>query len=435
MILYLLIWGFDALCLALYLQFSGLVLGYKPRNHTAVNLLVVLLVSLPSIWLSNRGGETALPYPLRITLFIIYTAGSIGCFFIVFRKVNIRLLYMYFLLTNLPQIFYNILSAFVENNALANLLPFAAVSLLLAVIIFTINKRRSKDFIRDTVRSLPARVYVIILIFTLVASIHVVAENELHNQAYISLFQLLSMAALIAAALSIAKISISESEKRSSLELLSKQVENQIEYYEKINKIYGEFRSFRHDYKNHVLCLRGLIAAGKTEEALEYMETMGDMSSVEKDRYHTGNVIIDALLNDKSDKAETAHAELLFTGKVPDKGISNADLCIIMANAIDNAIEACAKDDTGTAKEIKLEADVRQGYFFFKASNPIFETVEIKDKSSAATSKSDKERHGFGISNIVMTAEKYEGDTEITTDNGIFTLSVEVHLKTEKIYA
>lgn len=430
--IYIIIWLLDALCLALYMQFSGLVLGYKPRGHTAVNVLYVLLVNLPSIWLSDRSAETPLPYPLRVVLYLIYFVGSLAGFFIVFRKVNIRLIYMYILLSNIPQIFYNLFSAFIDSDGPANLLAFASVALLTGLAVFAITKRGSGEFVRDIVRSLPRRVYVIILVFSLVASIHVLAENQLQSKAYISLFQLLSMAALIAAAISVMRISISETEKRSSLELLSKQVENQIEYYEKINKIYGEFRSFRHDYRNHVLCLRGLIAAGKTDEALEYMETMGDMSSVGKNRFRTGNVIIDALLDDKSGKAEKAGAVLTFEGAVPDRGISNADLCIIMANAIDNAVEACAKDVSGSEKEIKLEANARQGYFFFKATNPVFEAVEIRDKRSIATSKSDKERHGFGISNIVMTAEKYEGGAEIASENGVFTLSVEVHLKNEE---
>lgn len=209
-------------------------------------------------------------------------------------------------------------------------------------------------------------------------------------------------------------------------------MEHQIEYYEKINKIYGEFRSFRHDYKNHVLCLRGLIAAGKTDDALEYMESMQDMSSIAKNKYNTGNVIVDALLDDKSDKAQKHNAELLFTGTVPSFGINSTDLCVILANAIDNAVEACAKDETGNTKDIKLEAETRQGYFFFRASNPIFETIAIKDKNRAITSKSDKENHGFGISNILRTVEKYEGEARIDAENGIFTLSVQIHLRTDQ---
>ena len=174
-----------------------------------------------------------------------------------------------------------------------------------------------------------------------------------------------------------------------------------------------------------------LNAADKKDEALEYMETMQDMSSVGKNKYHTGNVIIDALLDDKSDKAEKVNTKLNFEGVVPTSGISNADLCIIMANAIDNAIEACSKDESGNEKIIKADADFKQGYFFFRASNPMFEEVKLKGKNQVATSKSDKEHHGFGVANIVHTAEKYDGTAEISTDNKIFTLEVQLLLKQE----
>ena len=242
-------------------------------------------------------------------------------------------------------------------------------------------------------------------------------------------FLIPSMIGLVISTIAIIKIGISETEKKANVDILSKQVESQIGYYEKINKIYCEFRSFRHDYKNHVLCLRGLIAADKKEEALEYMNTMQDMSSVGKNKYHTGNVIIDALLDDKSEKAEKVNTKLEFNGIVPTSGISNADLCVIMANAIDNAIEACSKDESEKEKTIKADADFKQGYFFFKASNPMFEEVKFKGKNKVATSKSDKEHHGFGVANIVRTAEKYDGTAEISTDNNEFTIDVQLLLK------
>ena len=93
-------------------------------------------------------------------------------------------------------------------------------------------------------------------------------------------------------------------------------------------------------------------------------------------------IIVDALLNDKSEKAQKAHAKLEFKGFVPTMGITKADLCIIMANAIDNAIESCAKDYNETIKSININADFKQGYFFLKISNPMFETVKINGKKA-----------------------------------------------------
>ena len=118
---------------------------------------------------------------------------------------------------------------------------------------------------------------------------------------------------LIMATVLIVRVSISEAEKRASIELLSKQVENQIAYYEKINKIYDEFRSFRHDFKNHVLCLRGFISANRIDDAVEYMNEMIDMASSTNKQYNTGNIIIDALLNDKNEKAAEVNSKLEYT--------------------------------------------------------------------------------------------------------------------------
>ena len=361
----------------------------------------------------------------------MYFIGQLGAYLIAYRKASLALLYFYLLTFNIPQMIRNMTSAFIEDEILSNCISFALGALLSAFVFLYLKKKSDLPFIRDVVRAVPVWTYILLLVFVFIASVFIEIENRNYSPILKESFLLLPMTAMIAAAVSVVRISISEAEKRSSLELLSRQVEDQIEYYEKINRIYGEFRSFRHDQKNHFLCLRSLIGAGKNEEAIEYMETMQEMSAVDKNRYHTGNVIIDALLDDKSEKVEKAGAIFLFEGAVPDNGVSNADLCIIMANVIDNAVEACAKGDPDDAKEIRLTAETRRGYFFFKASDPLFEAVTVNGDKLIATSKSDKDDHGFGIYNIVRIAEKYEGETNISTEEDIFTIEVMLHLKTE----
>jgi sensor histidine kinase regulating citrate/malate metabolism len=258
-------------------------------------------------------------------------------------------------------------------------------------------------------------------------------ENQPNHELYYKRYILPSMAGLIVFAVSIIKISISEAEKRTTIDMLSKQVENEIKYYEKINTIYGEFRSFRHDFKNHLICLRSLIDAEEKNKAMEYIDDIEALSSVEKKQYNTGNIIIDALMNDKNDRAATVNTKIVFSGMVPTAGISNVDLCIIMANAIDNAIEACGKDTSEKPKEIKVNADFKQGYFFFTITNPIFETVEIKSNKTIATSKSDKDHHGFGVSNILRVVQKYDGEADLSADDKQFTLDLNLVLRSEEI--
>jgi hypothetical protein len=348
---------------------------------------------------------------------------------LVFRKISIKLVYIFLIVLSTNQIYANLIKTIILDENILNGIAYLIEFIVLLAFMVYIKKRHKEEMYKRIIASLPRKLYVLILVMLLIASVFVMAALRDDTDGIMQYFLIPSMIGLVISTIAIIKIGISETEKKANVDILSKQVESQIGYYEKINKIYGEFRSFRHDYKNHVLCLRGLIAADKKEEALEYMNTMQDMSSVGKNKYHTGNVIIDALLDDKSEKAEKVNTKLEFNGIVPTSGISNADLCVIMANAIDNAIEACSKDESEKEKTIKADADFKQGYFFFKASNPMFEEVKFKGKNKVATSKSDKEHHGFGVANIVRTAEKYDGTAEISTDNNEFTIDVQLLLK------
>ena len=229
----------------------------------------------------------------------------------------------------------------------------------------------------------------------------------------------------------ILKISISEHENKQVSYILSKQLETQVSYYEKINNIYSEFRSFRHDFKNHLLCLRSLLAENEVENALQYMNDIENMSYTEKKNYDTGNIIADALLNDKNEKAIANRSHITFSGYVPTNGITNSDLCTIMANALDNAIEACAKDTSDEIKEISVESDFKRGYFFFKVRNPIYEKIDIKNGNEIKTSKEDKNLHGFGVANIVKTVKKYNGSANVSVSENTFLLETELLLNRE----
>jgi len=413
------------------IQHIHMLSDYKVKNK----IFTILFVSVNSaivVWLLVSSAQIE-----KISVALSYIAYSY-CLFsrfilyaLVFRKCSFKILYIFIFVVATNQIYYNLIRKWLSNEDIKHGIAFLIEFIILAFVMIYTKKNNKEEVFRQTIASLPKKLYILILVMLLIASVFVMGETMKHHEVYEKYLLIPSMVGLVISTIAVIKIGISETEKKANIDLLSKQVEGQIGYYEKINKIYGEFRSFRHDYKNHVLCLRGLIAADKKDEALEYMNTMQDMSSVGKNKYHTGNVIIDALLDDKSDKAEKVNTKIDFEGVVPTSGISNADLCIIMANAIDNAIEACSKDESENKKSVKIDADFRQGYFFLRVSNPMFEEVKFKGKNKVATSKADKEHHGFGVANIVHTAEKYGGTAEISMDNGQFTIDVQLMLEHE----
>ena len=100
------------------------------------------------------------------------------------------------------------------------------------------------------------------------------------------------------------------------------------------------------------------------------------------------------------------------------------DLCIIVGNALDNAIDG-TKDIEG-AKKIEISMGVKQGNFLLKVKNT-FNPELIKFDNNGKrlrTSKTDKSNHGMGIGLIEETALKYNGLMEITMNENIFCLSV-----------
>lgn len=293
-------------------------------------------------------------------------------------------------------------------------------------IILIAKKNNSSLVIRDTLLKVPAKLYAILFIASWILTFY---TNIIFNDYYI--WKKISSYAVIALTIMIIvfvlKLAIQSKENEETKILLEKQIQNQVEYYEKINSIYSEFRSFRHDFKNHILCLRYILEDNDIPKAQKYLDDMFEMSAVSRNKYNTGNIIIDSLLSDKNEKAVLCNSVINFEGTVPSQGISSADLCTIFANAIDNAIEACAKSEDDNQKEIKILSSVRQGYYFLNISNPVFDLVNIQN-NTVTTSKKDKEHHGFGVSNITKTSRKYNGDTKIKVEDNQFILDVEILL-------
>lgn len=412
---------------SLIIQLTCILFGYKERNPKPVVIFLLTLTALPNVLMLHS--QSISSFAVKLTVIFAYYIGNFFLYCLIFRKINIKILYIYLLTINTPQIYANITKQIFADNRFSDLLAFIFEAMVLGGILIYIKRKKYEVFIQNLVSMLPKKLYILILALSYIASIFVMGESRPNHEIYVRILLIPSMIGLLFALFSIIKVSISEAEQSASINVLSKQIENQIEYYNKINSIYDEFRCFRHDLKNHILCLESLISAGETDRALEYIGDIQELSSVEKKKFDTGNIIIDALLNDKSEKAMASNTKVEFSGFVPTSGISNADLCIIIANAVDNAIEACARDQSGSEKVIHATADFKKGYFFFKTENPIFEKVKIDDRKKIVTSKEDKSRHGFGISNIVRVAGKYNGTAEISTDNDVFTLDVNLMLE------
>ena len=136
-------------------------------------------------------------------------------------------------------------------------------------------------------------------------------------------------------------LSIEETEQKR----LQDQIKKQYIYMEEAKKRNEQYRMFQHDIDNHFLVLSGLIREKKYNETEEYFNKLYDTSVKLLIGIETGNPFVDILLNEKINFAKLNGIEVKQDIKtLADCSIEDMDLCIILANAIDNAIQACIKE-------------------------------------------------------------------------------------------
>ncbi len=123
---------------------------------------------------------------------------------------------------------------------------------------------------------------------------------------------------------------------------LNYQVEVMSRHVEEVNDIYMKMRGWRHDYHNHLQKLKAHLAMGQIEEAQNYLNQLeGDLDGINV-KYATGNVSLDAILNSKLSMAENAQIRVNCKAQIGENpAIEDIDLCVIIGNLIDNAVESC----------------------------------------------------------------------------------------------
>ena len=210
-----------------------------------------------------------------------------------------------------------------------------------------------------------------------------------------------------------------------------RQIKAETDYHKSLVSYDYEIRKFRHDYKNTLAATIDLLNNNKTEAALELLQqSETGLKAVVNNNlpFDTGNDIANSLLREKLDKSKDDNINISFEGALPKNFLKAYDICILLGNALDNAIEACRKGERASEKSIKVAAACQGGFAFIKIQNPVYEKVIINN-GTVTTNKSDKSMHGFGLPSIRKTAEKYNGNIDLSCENGIFTVDIELELQ------
>ena len=168
-------------------------------------------------------------------------------------------------------------------------------------------------------------------------------------------------------------------------------------------------KAFRHDVKNHMVVLTGFLNSGDINGAEKYLSEMKIIADDLSLRFQTGRAVADILINSKLSAAEKKGICTCCEMRIPDCKISDSDLCVILANTIDNAVHACEKLDNDSEKFIEVSGIVQENIFL----------IEVKNSFDGKSFKK-----GTGLKNIETAAKKYGGYAKISYTEDIFTISV-----------
>lgn len=204
-------------------------------------------------------------------------------------------------------------------------------------------------------------------------------------------------------------------EAQRALESLAQSVQAQRTYVAEAQARYEKTRSFRHDLQNHLSVLGGLLSAGRAEEARAYLQKLEAVSGTLAPPCRTGDAAVDALLGEKLALAEARGIPAEVSLRLPEEG-DGFDLCVIFANALDNALRACEEAEGEPFLRIRGQ---RQGDFY-----------HLEFENSCAPGPPPEP--GTGLRNIRAAAEKYGGAAAWEKAGGRFRLDVLLNISGQR---
>ena len=248
---------------------------------------------------------------------------------------------------------------------------------IISLLLVTKLQRKRKNMIRSGLKIIPDHLYVLILVALLLSGemfgcIPIDFERVKIRNNIINFSAVLIVPIFMVLIIYLLFNCISKQYFENISLLMEKQVEQQVEHYKKINKLTDDLREFRHDYKNHMICLQSLLNNKQYDEALSYVKSITNQEILDSNKFFSGNQIADAILTDKNELAQKNNCKIIFDGSVSDE-ISVSNLCTILSNALDNSIEACSKIDSDETQIIDVKCVASELIQIIRISNPNLE--------------------------------------------------------------
>ena len=193
-------------------------------------------------------------------------------------------------------------------------------------------------------------------------------------------------------------------------------------HYREVENMYRQIRGWRHDYRNHIQMMKVLAANGDMDALKAYLDELDtDLNTVDT-VVKTGNPMADAILNSKISLARSRNIPTQVDAHIPVKlKMSELDLCCIIGNLFDNAMEASMALPE-EKRMIRVYMDMKGTQLYISFTN--FTAAKKLNKVGRGFKTSKGEGHGFGLVRMDDIVSRYDGYLSRNSEDGVFTTEI-----------
>jgi len=231
-----------------------------------------------------------------------------------------------------------------------------------------------------------------------------------------SIFEILFFVSFVMLGYLLVFVGIISSSKIVSLQYNYKIIENQIDLqrqnYKTLNESLEQLHAVKHDMRHHFSAIKAMLDEHKYSQATEYIEQFNQNELSNNISSVCQNFTADSIIKYYISVANSKDIDFIPNLIIPeDIGINSLDLCVVLGNCLENAIEACEKLEANQKKFIKFSSQIVNSHIVFTIINR-FEGKIIKNGDMIQSTKKG-EFHGIGFSSVKETVNKYKGNLDI----------------------
>lgn len=205
-------------------------------------------------------------------------------------------------------------------------------------------------------------------------------------------------------------------------DIMEIQLQRQQDEMQHLQQQYEEILILRHDFRNGIDCLCGMVEQGDCSGALEYAKQFKERKvNTILSQVQCSSTMLNAVVNAKFNDAQSKGIDTSLRLVVQIPHDLEFDLSIMLSNLLDNAIEACEKNPSNA--QILLTISEEAGYYRIVVRNTIAASV-LKKNQELKTEKANKKLHGWGLRSVTDLVSKRNGLIDFYEKEGMFYVDI-----------